>query len=117
MNWIQKQADVVIIGAGAAGLRAAIEIGQSGGKALILEITPPASRISFHLLKFYLGRVVPLMARLGSGGRGAQELMTYYWDTIENCVPPPVIQTLPPDPPLALRVSCNSCPRRSKIMG
>ena len=64
---------------------------KDGGKALILEITPPVSRISFHLLKFYLGRVVPLMARLGSGGRGAQELMTYYWDTIENCVPPPVI--------------------------
>lgn len=62
-----------------------------GGKVLILEITPPRSRLAFRMLKFYLGRVVPLMARLGSGKGGARELMTYYWDTIEHCVPPSTI--------------------------
>ncbi len=66
---------------------------KPGGKVLILEITPPRSRISFRMLKFYLGRVVPLVARLGGGGSGSQTLMQYYWDTIENCVPPPVILT------------------------
>jgi len=64
---------------------------KPGGKVLILEITPPASRVSFHLLKLYLGRVIPMVARIGRGGRGSQDLMKYYWDTIEQCVPPEVI--------------------------
>ena len=64
---------------------------RPGGKVLVLEITPPRSRLSFLMLKFYMGRIVPLAARLGRGGQGAQELMEYYWDTIENCVPPHVI--------------------------
>jgi demethylmenaquinone methyltransferase / 2-methoxy-6-polyprenyl-1,4-benzoquinol methylase len=64
---------------------------KPGGKVLILEITPPRSRLSYRLLKLYLGRVVPLVARLGRGGRTARELLEYNWDTIENCVAPPVI--------------------------
>jgi demethylmenaquinone methyltransferase/2-methoxy-6-polyprenyl-1,4-benzoquinol methylase len=64
---------------------------KPGGKVLILEITPPASRISFHLLKLYLGRLIPMVARIGRGGRGSQDLMRYYWDTIEHCVAPQVI--------------------------
>ncbi len=64
---------------------------KPGGKVLILEITPPASRVSFHLLKLYLGRVIPMVARFGRGGRGSQDLMKYYWDTIEHCVAPEVI--------------------------
>jgi len=62
-----------------------------GGKVLILEITPPTSRISFHLLKLYLGRLIPMVARIGRGGRGSHDLMKYYWDTIEHCVAPQVI--------------------------
>jgi demethylmenaquinone methyltransferase / 2-methoxy-6-polyprenyl-1,4-benzoquinol methylase len=64
---------------------------RPGGRLLILEITPPATQLRFRLLKLYLRRVVPLFARLGGGGRGSQELMEYYWDTVESCVPPPVI--------------------------
>ncbi len=64
---------------------------RPGGRVLLLEITPPESRLPFRLLKFYLSRVIPQVARLGRGGRGAQELMRYHWDTIENCVAPPVI--------------------------
>jgi demethylmenaquinone methyltransferase/2-methoxy-6-polyprenyl-1,4-benzoquinol methylase len=64
---------------------------KPGGRVLILEITPPASRLRFHFLKLYLGRVVPLLARLGRGGRTSQTLMRYYWETIERCVPPAVI--------------------------
>ena len=58
---------------------------------LILEITSPRSRLPFRLLRFYLSRVIPVVARLGPGGRDARTLMKYYWDTIENCVAPPVI--------------------------
>lgn len=64
---------------------------KPGGKLLILEITPPQSRIAFHLLKLYLGRLVPLIAGFGKGGRTSRELMEYYWDTVESCVPPAVI--------------------------
>ncbi len=64
---------------------------KPGGRLLILELTPPSSRLAFRLLKLYLGTLVPLMARLGSGGQNSRELMEYYWDTIEMCVPPRVI--------------------------
>jgi demethylmenaquinone methyltransferase/2-methoxy-6-polyprenyl-1,4-benzoquinol methylase len=63
---------------------------RRGGKLVLLEITPPPSRIAFRLVKLYLGGVVPLLARL-RGGRGAQVLMEYYWETIERCVQPAVI--------------------------
>ncbi|HKV08110.1 MAG TPA: class I SAM-dependent methyltransferase [Thermoanaerobaculia bacterium] len=62
-----------------------------GGRLLILEVTPPRSRLAFHLLKLYLGRIVPLMARLGRRGRSSRELMRYYWETIESCVAPSII--------------------------
>jgi len=62
-----------------------------GGRLLILEVTPPRSRLSFRLLELYLGRIVPLLARLGRGGRTSRDLMRYYWETIEACVAPPVI--------------------------
>jgi len=64
---------------------------KPGGKLLILEVTPPRSRLSFHVIKFYLGRMVPLLARIGGGGADTQTLMQYYWDTIEHCVTPPII--------------------------
>lgn len=63
-----------------------------GGKVLLLEITPPRGRLGYKVLKFYLRRLVPLLARLFSRSRDAQVLMNYYWDTIENCVPPETIQ-------------------------
>ena len=64
---------------------------KPGGKVLLLEITRPTSRVQHAVLGFYLGRVVPLVARFGRGGKSSRELMEYYWDTIENCVPPDVI--------------------------
>jgi len=64
---------------------------RPGGRLLVLEITPPASRIGFQLLKIYLSRVVPAFVRVGGGGTAGQELMAYFWDTIESCVPPAAI--------------------------
>lgn len=62
-----------------------------GGRLLILEVTPPRSRLTFHLLEIYMGRIVPLLARLGRGGRTSRDLMRYYWETIESCVAPSII--------------------------
>jgi demethylmenaquinone methyltransferase/2-methoxy-6-polyprenyl-1,4-benzoquinol methylase len=64
---------------------------KPGGHLLILEVTPPTSRLAFRLLKLYLRTLVPVMAGFGRGGRASRELMEYYWDTIEMCVPPRVI--------------------------
>ena len=64
---------------------------RPGGALLILEITRPAHPIKRALLKFYLGRLVPLLGWLTTGQRDLQTLMHYYWDTIEHCVPPETI--------------------------
>lgn len=62
-----------------------------GGKVLLLEVTRPRSRFGFWLLRLYLRGVVPLISRVFCRSRDAQTLMRYYWDTIENCVPPETI--------------------------
>ena len=64
---------------------------RGGGRILILEITPPRSRLGYAVLRFHLNRIVPLLARLRSGSRAAKTLMHYYWDTIASCVPPETI--------------------------
>jgi demethylmenaquinone methyltransferase/2-methoxy-6-polyprenyl-1,4-benzoquinol methylase len=74
-----------------ATFREYLRVLKPGGRLLLLEITPPSSRLAHRLLGLYLGRLVPLVARFGHGGRASRELMEYYWDTIENCVPPAVI--------------------------
>ncbi len=64
---------------------------RPGGRLLLLEITPPPSRLAHSLLGFYMGRIAPFMARFGRGGKSSREMMEYYWDTIETCVPPATI--------------------------
>jgi demethylmenaquinone methyltransferase/2-methoxy-6-polyprenyl-1,4-benzoquinol methylase len=62
---------------------------RPGGTLLILEATRPKSRWRYAFVRVYLRRVVPTIARLG--GHDARMIMRYFWDTIENCVPPEVI--------------------------
>ena len=59
---------------------------------LLLEITRPQGRgPSFWLLRGYMRWVVPVVTRLLRGSAEAEELMRYYWDTLEYCVPPATI--------------------------
>lgn len=62
---------------------------KPGGILLILEFTRPRSRLTYLMTRFYLRRVVPGIARLR--GKKAKTLMEYFWDTIDNCVPPETI--------------------------
>ncbi len=62
---------------------------RPGGRLIILEATRPSSRWRYWMVRIYLRRIVPLIARLG--GRDASTIMRYFWDTIDNCVPPATI--------------------------
>ncbi len=64
---------------------------KPGGKLLLLEITRPESRIGRGLLKAYMKGVVPNLARVFRRSADSKVLMRYYWDTIEQCVPPDTI--------------------------
>ena len=64
---------------------------KPGGKILILEITRPENRLVKFILKLYLKFYIPTVTRVFLRSADAQELMQYYWDTIEQCVPPATI--------------------------
>lgn len=64
---------------------------KPGGQLLILEITKPPNLLAYHLLRTHLKFVVPSLARLVPGGRAAQWLYKYCWESHEQCVPPETI--------------------------
>jgi demethylmenaquinone methyltransferase/2-methoxy-6-polyprenyl-1,4-benzoquinol methylase len=61
---------------------------RRGGRACVLEITRPVGRIRFAALRAYMHGVVPAIARMTTRGPGSRRLWSYYWDSIERCVPP-----------------------------
>lgn len=65
---------------------------RPGGTLLILELTRPAAgSAAYRFTRFYMHTIVPLMARLGPGGADSKMLMEYFWDTVDQCVPPATI--------------------------
>lgn len=64
---------------------------KPGGKMLVLEITRPENVVALGVLRLYMRVIVPTVTRLFRRSAEAQELMRYYWDTIEYCVPPATI--------------------------
>jgi demethylmenaquinone methyltransferase/2-methoxy-6-polyprenyl-1,4-benzoquinol methylase len=64
---------------------------RPGGTVAILEITPPERAIARALLKLYLKHLVPPASLLVTGSRRAMELMSYYWESIDQCVSPAAI--------------------------
>jgi len=61
---------------------------RPGGRVCLLEITSPRGLFPRAMLKAYMRGVVPILARWIARDRSVPELMRYYWDTIEACVPP-----------------------------
>jgi demethylmenaquinone methyltransferase / 2-methoxy-6-polyprenyl-1,4-benzoquinol methylase len=43
------------------------------------------------VIRVYFQRVLPLLIRLATRNPDAPLLMEYYWDTIDECVPPETI--------------------------
>ncbi len=70
-----------------------IRVLKPGGRIVILEITPPKSKLGFAVLRAYMNGLAPAVARLLSRNDETVTLMKYYWDTIRECVPPETILT------------------------
>jgi demethylmenaquinone methyltransferase/2-methoxy-6-polyprenyl-1,4-benzoquinol methylase len=64
---------------------------RPGGRVLLLEITRPEGKASQALARFYFRDFLGWMVRLTGGNRASREMMTYYWETIDACVPPEII--------------------------
>ena len=63
----------------------------SGGKVVLLEITKPSNRVGAAVLKGYFTGPYAWLTRLFTGSEAARDLVKYYWETIEACVPPELI--------------------------
>jgi demethylmenaquinone methyltransferase/2-methoxy-6-polyprenyl-1,4-benzoquinol methylase len=61
---------------------------KPGGKLLILEITKPTGRFSGFFFRLYFGRIYPFLTRLFTRSKDARDMMLYYWETMDACVPP-----------------------------
>jgi demethylmenaquinone methyltransferase/2-methoxy-6-polyprenyl-1,4-benzoquinol methylase len=60
---------------------------RPGGTLLLLEFSRPAGWVKHTLAAWYLGRMIPALCRqLWPRTRTAQ-LMHYFWETIDHCVP------------------------------
>lgn len=61
---------------------------KPGGKLLILEVTKPSSRLGAALFKLYFGKIYPALTQLFTRSRDARNMMVYFWETMDACVPP-----------------------------
>jgi len=59
-----------------------------GGSLCILELTRPRGNVRSALLRWYMGSLIPTLARLVTRGNQSRLLWRYYWDTIESCISP-----------------------------
>lgn len=62
-----------------------------GGRVWILEGHVPKSSLGHAATRFVWARIIPGLTLLFTRDREAKELMDYYWDTVEQCVPPETI--------------------------
>jgi len=61
---------------------------RPGGKVLVLEATRPAGKFGSWLFKIYFGRIYPFFVRLFTRSQKAEEMMVYFWETMDACVRP-----------------------------
>jgi demethylmenaquinone methyltransferase/2-methoxy-6-polyprenyl-1,4-benzoquinol methylase len=61
---------------------------KPGGRVWILEAHVPRSRLGFALTRFAWKTLIPGLTYLVTRSQDGKELMDYYWDTIDQCVPP-----------------------------
>jgi demethylmenaquinone methyltransferase/2-methoxy-6-polyprenyl-1,4-benzoquinol methylase len=64
---------------------------RPGGRLLILEISRPSSSFGLAFSRLYFRDFLPWLSRVVTGSKDAREMMAYYWETNDACVPPAVI--------------------------
>lgn len=64
---------------------------RPGGRVLILEVTKPSSAVGRFLFRLYFGRIYPALTQLFTRSRDARDMMAYYWETMDACVPPDAV--------------------------
>ncbi|MCX6953919.1 MAG: class I SAM-dependent methyltransferase [Verrucomicrobia bacterium] len=64
---------------------------KPGGKLLILEVTKPASHAGAMVFDLYFGRIYPFLTRLFTRSGAARDMMRYYWESMDACVPPAAV--------------------------
>jgi demethylmenaquinone methyltransferase / 2-methoxy-6-polyprenyl-1,4-benzoquinol methylase len=66
---------------------------KPGGRLLLNEVSRPTSRILRAMFRIHFQHIMPWLARLTTRSQPAELLMKFYWDTIDQCVPPETIIT------------------------
>ncbi len=64
---------------------------KPGGVVGILEITRPERPLASRALGFYMGRVMPAVARVVGRRASTGDLCRYFWDTIERAPAPDAV--------------------------
>jgi demethylmenaquinone methyltransferase/2-methoxy-6-polyprenyl-1,4-benzoquinol methylase len=64
---------------------------RPGGRLLILEVTKPTGRMAGFLFRLYFGQLYPWLTQIFTRSSDAREMMRYYWETMDACVPPAVV--------------------------
>jgi demethylmenaquinone methyltransferase / 2-methoxy-6-polyprenyl-1,4-benzoquinol methylase len=64
---------------------------KPGGRVLIMEVTKPSGRIGAFFFHLYFGKIYPGLTRLFTRSREAEDMMAYFWETIDACVPPAAV--------------------------
>ena len=64
---------------------------KPGGRMLLLEVSRPPTAVVRAMLRVHLQRILPLIMRIRTRSEPAEVLMKFYWDTIDQCVPPETI--------------------------
>jgi demethylmenaquinone methyltransferase/2-methoxy-6-polyprenyl-1,4-benzoquinol methylase len=64
---------------------------KPGGKLALLEISRPSTKLGFFITKLYFRYLLPFICKITTGSDDAREMMVYYWETIDACVPPETI--------------------------
>jgi len=64
---------------------------KPGGRVWILEGHVPRSALGRRVTRFVWAKLIPGMTLIATRSREAKELMDYYWDTVDQAVPPETI--------------------------
>lgn len=64
---------------------------KPGGRLCVLEISRPAGKVQALMLAGYFRMLLPIFARVLEASNQTHRLWQYYWDTIDQCLPPDVL--------------------------